>query len=446
MSDKNPNNINNNKTLSPEELFRLMDAEKDNPETEALDDFEREAMEGLQLLKSKEESLTVVNNRIDKLLEEEKNNKAVLPVKKNNKGLSLLAIAASLVLLMGLFFIFKPVDEQVSTLAQHESLVSNEIQLRADSMAVREEPAAENSDQKINSTENSKREKSPGASTYTWSTNEQGLATESKTLKREDELENTAWANNKDDAKKSTQLNEGIANGYATQEEAGTDKKIVGGALADSVNLALAYYDVNTADKDVVVKATTAAPVTVYTTTLNGAAGTNAVVFEKKETKTKGEKSLEKNTSEGPSVATNYNYSNTNNNSTPPVVAEKETLQKNAESIATDNVYDRAMINPEQMPEYPGGNAELMRFLNKNIQYPKTENEKELVGKIILSFIVNEDGKVSNMKLLKGFEKCSKCQNEIIQSLSKMPQWKPGMNAGKAVKVKMNVPVFINVK
>ncbi len=93
----------------------------------------------------------------------------------------------------------------------------------------------------------------------------------------------------------------------------------------------------------------------------------------------------------------------------------------------------------EKMPEYPGGMAELMKFISTTVQYPKESHENGEQGRVIVQFVVEKDGTVTNPKVLKSVTPA--LDAEALRVVKLMPKWKPGMNKGKAVAVKFSVPI-----
>lgn len=93
----------------------------------------------------------------------------------------------------------------------------------------------------------------------------------------------------------------------------------------------------------------------------------------------------------------------------------------------------------EKLPEFPGGEKELFKFLNSEIKYPKSCKKKGIEGKVIVSFILNNQGKVEDFLILKSVH--PDIDNEAIRVLKKMPIWTPGMQNGKAVDVLFNIPI-----
>lgn len=93
----------------------------------------------------------------------------------------------------------------------------------------------------------------------------------------------------------------------------------------------------------------------------------------------------------------------------------------------------------EQMPEYPGGQGELLKYLGKNIKYPARAQREGLQGTCVIEFVVNRDGSVVDPKVVKPLD--AECDAEALRVVRAMPKWKPGMQRGKPVRVKYTVPV-----
>lgn len=103
-------------------------------------------------------------------------------------------------------------------------------------------------------------------------------------------------------------------------------------------------------------------------------------------------------------------------------------------------VPDSALIEqPDEMPEFPGGNAKLYSFLGSNLRYPPKAAQIDLQGQVIVEFVVCEDGTLCNEKIIKSFD--SDCSKEVLRIVKKMPAWKAGTKNGKKVKTKFRLPV-----
>ena len=98
----------------------------------------------------------------------------------------------------------------------------------------------------------------------------------------------------------------------------------------------------------------------------------------------------------------------------------------------------------EQMPEFPGGMAELMKFLGKNIKYPTIAQENGIQGRVIVQFVVNQDGSIVDPVVMRSVDPY--LDKEALRVISTMPKWKPGMQRGKAVRVKYTVPVTFRLQ
>jgi TonB family protein len=93
----------------------------------------------------------------------------------------------------------------------------------------------------------------------------------------------------------------------------------------------------------------------------------------------------------------------------------------------------------EQMPQFPGGDIELMKFLSENVKYPEAALKAGTQGRVVAQFIVGADGSITNVKVLKNVS--DEIDAEAVRVINAMPKWKPGMQSGKAVRVKYTIPV-----
>jgi protein TonB len=105
---------------------------------------------------------------------------------------------------------------------------------------------------------------------------------------------------------------------------------------------------------------------------------------------------------------------------------------------------DQVYTVVETMPKYPGGQEALMDFLAKNIQYPQAAKEAGITGTVIASFVIEKNGNVSDIKILKGLG--SGCDEEVIRVVNLMRKWKAGKQNGKEVRVQYNLPVKFSLK
>jgi periplasmic protein TonB len=112
-------------------------------------------------------------------------------------------------------------------------------------------------------------------------------------------------------------------------------------------------------------------------------------------------------------------------------------IAKQAEKITEDS--DKPFLVAEKMPQFPGGEIEMMKFINENLKYPARAQEAGVMGKVVVNFVVGRDGKITNIKIVRGIG--SGCDEEAVRVLEKMPPWTPGEMGGKAVPVYFTFPI-----
>ena len=93
----------------------------------------------------------------------------------------------------------------------------------------------------------------------------------------------------------------------------------------------------------------------------------------------------------------------------------------------------------DEMPQYPGGEKVMMEYVAKNVKYPQEAKDKEIQGRVFVSFVVEKDGSVSTVKVLRGIG--GGCDEEAVRVVSSMPKWKPGIKDGKPVRVSYMMPL-----
>lgn len=100
---------------------------------------------------------------------------------------------------------------------------------------------------------------------------------------------------------------------------------------------------------------------------------------------------------------------------------------------------NRIFVSVEKAPTFPGGQKALGSYLSKNITYPAADREKNLQGKVYVSFIVEPDGKLSKVTAVRGPSETMKA--EAVRVMKKSPAWKPGAQNGKYVRVQYTIPI-----
>ncbi len=98
----------------------------------------------------------------------------------------------------------------------------------------------------------------------------------------------------------------------------------------------------------------------------------------------------------------------------------------------------------EELAEFPGGQSAMMAYLGKHLQYPEDAREAKKQGTVYLTFVVNMDGKIVEVRVLRGLY--PSLDQEAIRVVSSMPNWKPGKQGGKAVRTQFNLPVKFLLK
>lgn len=111
-----------------------------------------------------------------------------------------------------------------------------------------------------------------------------------------------------------------------------------------------------------------------------------------------------------------------------------ELVRETAEE-AINKIYDKA----EVMPKYPGGQAALMRYLSQNVKYPKVSRESGTQGKVVVQFVVNTDGSITDVQVIRSVD--IYLDTEALRVIRTMPRWEPGKVNGKPARVKYTVPI-----
>jgi len=102
------------------------------------------------------------------------------------------------------------------------------------------------------------------------------------------------------------------------------------------------------------------------------------------------------------------------------------------------------VITVEEMPSYPGGESERLKFLKDHIEYPKNAAENGIQGTIYFQFIVDSKGNITDVKILRGIG--GGCDEEALRVIKMMPPWHPGKQNGRTVRVLYNMPVSFKLK
>ncbi|MBR0177406.1 MAG: TonB family protein [Bacteroidales bacterium] len=113
------------------------------------------------------------------------------------------------------------------------------------------------------------------------------------------------------------------------------------------------------------------------------------------------------------------------------------------QTLKNKSVGDSIYQIVEQMPKFPGGESALMEYVSKNVAYPEEAKEKEIQGRVFIGFVVEKDGSIGEVKVLRGIG--GGCDEEAVRVIKGMPKWKPGMQKGKPVRVSYQIPIMFKL-
>lgn len=109
-----------------------------------------------------------------------------------------------------------------------------------------------------------------------------------------------------------------------------------------------------------------------------------------------------------------------------------------------------AVVSPEEfivveeMPEFPGGQAAMLKFIGKHLRYPSSAQAKGISGVVYVSFVISPGGQVTKAKVMKGID--TACDAEALRVINKMPAWKPGRQSGRNVSVRYSLPIRFSMQ
>ena len=140
--------------------------------------------------------------------------------------------------------------------------------------------------------------------------------------------------------------------------------------------------------------------------------------------------------------------------------AEVEDIELNAEvdqnEIIEEYVYEAPEIEDEEIveeevflsveenPEFPGGPAKLLEYVQKNLKYPMMARESDIQGRVFVGFVVEKDGSISNVRVLRGIG--GGCDEEAVRVVQTLPKFKPGKQRGNPVRVQYTLPIVFKLQ
>ena len=98
----------------------------------------------------------------------------------------------------------------------------------------------------------------------------------------------------------------------------------------------------------------------------------------------------------------------------------------------------------EDMPAFPGGMEAMIQFINNNIQYPADAQKQKVDGRVLVNFVVEKDGSITEVKVIK--PTFPSLDAEAVRVVKAMPKWKPGYQKGQAVRVQFTMPINFSLK
>ena len=122
-----------------------------------------------------------------------------------------------------------------------------------------------------------------------------------------------------------------------------------------------------------------------------------------------------------------------------PIEIQQETSGITGSSASAEDMELHTLDGIENYPEFPGGHSAFIKFLSRNLKYPANAVERGIEGKVLISFIIEKNGRLSNIKILRGIG--YGCDEEAIRVLEKSPEWKPGIQNKQKVRVAYTLPI-----
>ncbi len=139
---------------------------------------------------------------------------------------------------------------------------------------------------------------------------------------------------------------------------------------------------------------------------------------------------LQKEAVEAKAAISNVTYEKGTDDLSAPIATSTKS------EITEDN--EKPFVIVEQMPQFPGGEKEMIKFIKNNLRYPAAAAEAGISGTVTVNFVVGKDGKIIRIRVIRGIG--GGCDEEAVRILEKMPTWSPGRQGGMTVMVSYSVP------
>ncbi len=119
-------------------------------------------------------------------------------------------------------------------------------------------------------------------------------------------------------------------------------------------------------------------------------------------------------------------------------------LREHKQVIEEKPVEEKPFVTVEQMPSFPGGEAEMQRFIADNLKYPVVAQESGIQGRVTIRFVVTKNGTISDVQVIRGID--PSCDREAVRVVKMMPKWIPGKQNGLNVPVYFTLPIVFRLK
>ena len=127
------------------------------------------------------------------------------------------------------------------------------------------------------------------------------------------------------------------------------------------------------------------------------------------------------------------------------MVKQETTEVETVETMVKEEVVEEEVLKVvEQMPEFPGGAAKMMEYISKNIVYPTYAFDNGIQGRVFVSFVVERDGSISNVKAKRGIG--GGCDEEAVRVIQSMPKWNPARQRGETVRCSYTIPIIFKMQ
>lgn len=126
-----------------------------------------------------------------------------------------------------------------------------------------------------------------------------------------------------------------------------------------------------------------------------------------------------------------------------PTYAQLQLVRHYAQNTSINNngIYNYDYV--DEQPLFPGGEHGLTTYINRTREYPYSAYENKIEGRVLCSFVINEDGSVSDIRIVRGVE--DSLNQESVRIIQKMPKWEPGREQGRPVKVRYVIPIVFRL-